>query len=173
VIAHYEGEVIMRRRLVLLGLILILAVISSGVPGVARAQASTQTTISTTLLTNFTYACPDELVFLSGEATVLVHNTRTATGKEISSFTFRLDDVTAVGAESGTVYTVQGVQASGFIGPFFFLDPATAALSRFVETWVLLPEGGGKPLSFQQTFVLVLNPDLELVAFHLTDPECA
>jgi hypothetical protein len=162
----------MRRALRLLGLMFIIAALSSGVPGVARAQAVTETETFTTLFDNAVLTCPDELVILNGESTFLAHFTINATGGASTEFRFLLDDVTGVGAESGTIYAVHGVTTTGSTGPGFFLDPVTATVSRFVQTWLLLPEGGGKPLSFQETLVAVFNPDFELVAFHFTEPEC-
>jgi hypothetical protein len=162
----------MRRPVRLLGLTLVVAAVVGGAAGPARAQAVTETTTFTSFFDNAVLTCPDELVILNGEATVVAHVTVNATGGSTSMFRFLLDDVTGVGAESGTVYAVQGVTTTGSTSPGFFLDPARADVNRFAQTWVLLPEGGGKPLSFQETTVAVFNPDFELVAFHFTEPEC-
>jgi hypothetical protein len=162
----------MRRALRSLGLMFIIAALSSSASGVARAQAVTETETLTSFFDNAVLTCPDELVILNGESTFLAHFTVNATGGLSSEFRFLLDDVTGVGAESGTIYAVHGVTTTRSTGPGFFLDPVTADVFRFVQTWLLLPEGGGKPLSFQETLVAVFNPDFELVAFHFTDPEC-
>jgi hypothetical protein len=162
----------MRRSSRFFSLMFLVAAVAGAAPAAASAQAVTETTMFTIPLDNVALTCPDEVVILSGEATVLFHGTINATGGQSAHFRFLLDDVTAVGAESGTVYAVQGVTTTGFTMPGLFLDPVTADVTRFVQTWLLVPEGGGKPLSFQETTIAVFNPDFELVAFHFTDPQC-
>jgi hypothetical protein len=138
----------------------------------AHAQAASAKTTATTSPFNFVATCPSEQIALSGEETIIQSGTVNPTGGSSAHFTFILSGM-GVGTESGTVYRLQGVSATGF----YFRDlrefPRTADLFMFVQTWVLVPEGGGQPLSFQETLVAVFNAQGELVSFQFVgDADC-
>jgi hypothetical protein len=130
----------------------------------ARAQpASAETTVTTSPF-SFIAICPSEQIAVTGEYTLVSTSSTNPTGGSSAHFTFVLSGG-GVGTERGTAYTLQGVSASGF----YFRDERdfsrTADFFMFVQTGVLVPEGGGEPLSFQETLVAVFNAQGDLVSF--------
>jgi hypothetical protein len=106
---------------------------------------------------------------VSGEWTLVSTSTTNPTGGSSAHFTFILSG-TGVGTQSGTVYRLQGVSATG---DYFRDFPHTADFFMFVQPWVLVPEDGGKPLTSQETLVAVFNAQGELVSFQFVgDPDC-
>jgi hypothetical protein len=151
----------------LLSTVVLLVIAAAQAPLGAAAQSSV------TLPLDFVATCFDEPVAISGEFTIIAENGfLNPTGGSFGHFTF-LESGTGVGLETGTTYTLHGVTSTGF----YFRDPGefhrTASTSTFVQTWVLVPENGGKPLSFQETTVVTFNAEGELVSFKfLGDPDC-
>jgi hypothetical protein len=138
----------------------------------ARAEPASADTSVTTSPFNFIAFCPDEQIDVSGEWTLVSTSTFNPTGGSSGHFTFVLSG-TGVGTESGTVYSLQGVSnTSGYFrdeGKF----SRTADFFMFVQTGILVPEGGGKPLSFQEALVAVFNAQGELVSFQFVgDADC-
>jgi hypothetical protein len=138
----------------------------------ARAQPASADTSVTTSPFDFIAICPNEQIAVSGEYTLVSTSTTNPTGGSSARGTFILSG-TGVGTESGTVYTLRGVSGSGF----YFRDerefPRTADFFMLVQTGVLVPEGGGEPLSFQETLVAVFNAQGELVSFQFVgDADC-
>jgi hypothetical protein len=146
-----------------LALLVITAVALAALFGARAEPASAATTVVTEPF-SFVANCPSEQIALSGEETVIQSGTVNPTGGSSAHFTFVLAG-TGVGTESGTVYRLQGVSASGF----YFRDERdfarTADFFMFVQTWVLVPKDGGEPLSFQETLIAVFNAQGELVSF--------
>lgn len=110
-------------------------------------------------------SCPLENVVFSGAASYVESSTFKvlSTGdKTTGTFVLNLRGVTATGETSGTEYRVVGVTSTGF--SFSFGGLATADVSRFVQTWLLLPSGGGRPLSFHQVLIATFNANGQLAA---------
>jgi hypothetical protein len=142
----------------LLAIALGVLVALSSASGAATLAASTTTTVVTgTVLT-----CPAENVVLTGVETVLAIDTGTASGHRTTQFVFNLRGVRATGQTSGTTYSVNGVSV---VGSTFAIGGAnSASTSTFVQTWLLVPSGGGKPLSFHEVLTVIYNASGALVA---------
>jgi hypothetical protein len=136
----------------------------------ALAGAVTNTT-KTTIDLDFTASCPNEQIAIDSTATFIITATSNPTGGLSGHLNFILSG-SGVGLDSGTVYSLHGV--SGSLS--YFRDErefsATANVFMFVQTEVLVREGGGKPLSFQETLVAVFNANQELVSSDYKIGEC-
>lgn len=138
---------------------------------VAAASTTQSHSSGTTDMTGDVLACPLENVVFSGSASYVESSTfkELPTGDQTTgTFLFNLGGVTATGETTGTDYRVVGVTSTGF--SFSFAGLATADVSRFVQTWLLLPSGGGKPLSFHQVLTAIFNASGQLVAFVVQGP---
>lgn len=116
-------------------------------------------------------SCPLENVVFSGAASFVESSTFEVlpTGDHTTAtFVLNLRGVTATGETSGTEYRVVGVTSTGF--SFSFGGIATADVSRFVQTWLLLPSGGGQPLSFHQVLSATFNANGQLAALVAQGP---
>jgi hypothetical protein len=113
-------------------------------------------------------ACSSENVALSGIETVLATDTITASGHRATQLVFNLRGVTATGLSSGTHFRVTGVTVTG--SSFATGTLATASTSRFVQTWLLLPIGGGPPLSFHEVLTLIYDANGSLASIASQGP---
>lgn len=115
-------------------------------------------------LTGVVLSCPSETVRFSGAATLLqTQSTTTPSGEQIATYVFNLTGVSAFGQTSNTQYRVVGATAGGF--SFSIGTGSAADTSRFVQTWLLLPASGGKPLSFHEVLTVIYNANGELASF--------
>lgn len=115
--------------------------------------------------------CPLENVVFNGTGSYSESSTfkQLPTGdRTTETFVLDLRGVTAIGETTGTQYRVVGVTSTGF--SFSFAGLATADVSRFVQTWLLLPSGGGPPLSFHQVLSATFNANGQLAAFVAQGP---
>lgn len=116
-------------------------------------------------------SCPLENVVFNGTASYVESSTFKAlsTGDQTTAtFLLNLQGVTATGEATGTQYRVVGVTSTGF--SFSFAGLASADVSRFVQTWLLLPSGGGPPLSFHQVLSATFNANGQLAALVAQGP---
>jgi hypothetical protein len=152
-------------------LVISVALAALVLAGTAAAATTHSTSFHTEDVTGTVLTCPNENVVFSGSITVLETSTlvQLPTGFQSSgSFLFNFDGVTATGQTSGTVYRVVGVTATGF--SFSFGGFASASVSRFVQTWLLIPSGGGEPLSFHEVLNVVYDANGALVAVVFQGP---
>jgi hypothetical protein len=138
---------------------------------VAAASVTHTTSSGTINFSGDVLTCPLESVVFSGSASYVESSTfkeLTPGDQTTATFLFNLQGVTASGETTGTRYRVVGVTSTGF--SFSFAGLATADVDRFVQTWLLLPSGGGPPLSFHQVLNLTFNAMGQLVAFVAQGP---
>jgi hypothetical protein len=136
-------------------------------PRPALASAEVMTGHTTLDLTGAVLTCPSEEVRFDGTASVVSHSTLNPSGGFTARLVFDLRGVTAVEVSTGTPYRVVGVTSTGFS-----FDRG-ASTSTFVQTWTLVPLGGGDTLSFQEVLVVVFDSSGELVALISNGPrEC-
>ena len=131
------------------------AVVAAVAAPAGFAGAGVTVTHGTVDLTGAVLSCPDENVVFTGTASFLSTARATPGGQSGGQFLFNLNGVTAVGQTSGTRYTVVGVTSTGI----------TTRSFMSVQTWLLLPVGGGKPLSFLHLLTHIVNANGESVAF--------
>lgn len=151
----------MRKALVSAALLLALVAVP-----VALADTTT-----TTFHLDFVAVCPSENVAISADVVSRTSSTTNPTG----GFTAHITDIvsgTGTGLVTGTTYTLRGVTETSI----YFRDPRTfsqtADVFESAQTWVLVPTGGGKPLSFQETLLGVINANGERVVISGSEPEC-
>lgn len=153
-----------------------VAVILATLPLASAAVASTSHTHSTGTVDygGDVLTCPLESVLFSGSGSYVESSTfkeQPNGDRTTAHFLFNLRGVTATGVTSGTQYRVAGVTSTGF--SFSFAGAPGADVNHFVQTWHLLPSGGGPPLSFHQVLNLTFNANGQLVAFVAQGPaEC-
>lgn len=138
---------------------------------VAAASITHSHSSGTTDFTGDVLTCPVEQVVFSGTASYVESSTlkELSTGDQTTgTFLFNLRGVTATGETSGMEYRVVGVTSTGF--SFSFAGLATADVSRFVQTWLLLPSGGGAPLSFHEVLNATFDASGRLVALVTQGP---
>jgi hypothetical protein len=138
---------------------------------VAAASITQSHSSGTIDVTGEVLTCPLERVIFSGTASYLESSTlkELSTGDQTTgTFLLNLHGVTATGETTGTKYRVAGVTSTGF--SFSFAGLATADVSRFVQTWLLLPSGGGAPLSFHQVLSATFDASGRLAAFVVQGP---
>jgi hypothetical protein len=138
---------------------------------VANASTTQSHSSGTIDFTGDVLTCPLEKVVFSGAGSYLESSTlqELSTGfHTTATFLFNLRDVTATGEATGTEYRVVGVTSSGY--SFSFGGLATGSVSRFVQTWLLLPSGGGTPLSFHEVLSLTYSAQGQLVALVAQGP---
>lgn len=111
-------------------------------------------------LTGSVLECSTDTVTLSGAyrftETGFLNQLPNGTWFSHGSLSFALEGVTGVGA-SGTSYRVVGATHLGY---GFVFGPASSGrdVEDSTETWTLVPNGGGRPLSFREHFVFVVTP---------------
>jgi hypothetical protein len=138
---------------------------------VATASTTQSHSSGTIPFTGDVLTCPLENVVFSGTGSYLESSTleQLSTGYHTTAtFLFNLRGVTATGATTGTKYRVVGVTSTGY--SFSFGGLASASVSRFVQTWLLLPSGGGAPLSFHEVLSVIYNAQGQLVALVAQGP---
>lgn len=138
---------------------------------VAAASTTVSHSSGTIDFTGDVLTCPLENVVFSGTGSFVESSTfkELSTGDQTTAtFLFNLRGVTATGQTSGTEYRIVGVTSTGF--SFSFAGLASADVSRFVQTWLLLPAGGGTPLSFHEVLNVIFNANGQLVAFVAQGP---
>lgn len=140
------------------------------VAGAANAQAEVDYTRGTLDFNGAELTCPKENVFFEGVSTYFIKSVRTPSGVNAATFLFNLNGVTAVGATSGTVYRVVGVTATGFSD--LTLEQQRATTYRFVQTWLLVPVGGGEPLTFHEVDQVIWDANGTPVVFLFRLTEC-
>jgi hypothetical protein len=143
-----------------------LALSSVAAASITRSHSSGTIDVGGDVLT-----CPLEHIVFSGRASFVESSTfkELSTGDQTTAtFLFNLRGVTATGETTGTEYRVVGVTSTGF--SFSFAGLATASVSRFVQTWLLLPSGAGAPLSFHEVLSATFNASGQLVAFVVQGP---
>jgi hypothetical protein len=159
-----------------LALVAFLVSILAAMPASVRADSGVTTSKGISDLTGDVLTCPSENVVFSGlstwSSTGFVHEIGNGTGfSSHGTLIFNLNGVTAVGQTSGTQYRVTGVTATGFSFTFGAAD--TADVDRFVQTWMLVPVSGGKPLSFHEIFIVIFGPaDQPILFFHQGPRDC-
>jgi hypothetical protein len=111
--------------------------------------------------------CSSEDVVFSGTGTESGIFVLTPSSVRAIHLTFNLSGVTAVGLTTGTHYRVNGVTTttSTFAAP----EPRADANS-WIQTWLLVPEGGGRPLSFHEVMITVFDASGNLVSLVWRQP---
>jgi hypothetical protein len=140
-------------------LVLCAGALVASLPATARAD---MVDVTGTVLT-----CPSENVVFQGSYTFFSKATLTQVGSggfhSQGVLVSSLRGVTAVGQTSGTQYRVVGVSASNF--SFSFGTSGSASINKFVQTWQLVPVGGGPTLSFHEVFVHVFDANTKEAVF--------
>src|SRR5512133_240284 len=153
----------MRARLLLAAAIAITSSVAAA--PVADAGAIHSKLRGTDDWTGVVLTCPSENVIFSGVGTFSETDTLTPSGHRAAELLSNLNGVTAVGQTSGTRYRVVGVTSTGFSFSAGAGSPNTADVSRFAQTWLLVPLGGGTPLSFHEVLTVVFDAQGNLVSF--------
>jgi len=141
------------------------------VSGTASAQADTFHAQESFDVTGAVLTCPDENVIFNGTITTLITGVTTPTGVVLAAFVWNLSGLTAVGETTGTVYRVEGVTAYSYTS-FDPLGQPRSTANTVVETWLLVPVGGGETLSFQEVLHVTWDASGNLVSFTSTASEC-
>jgi len=155
----------MAKRLVCVALLLAVA---AALPG--RADAATvRQTIDTT---GRTLSCGGQTIVFSGAYTMTARDDtrQVANGwRSNGVLTANFSAVTATNQSTGAVYNVVGVTSTTYSFAFGGLD--TADVHTFVQTWKLIPVGGGTPLTFQEVLVHVFDSSGNEVVFRDLGPQ--
>jgi hypothetical protein len=142
-------------------IVAVAAAVAVLMPSTALADSGVTIVKGSSDITGAVLTCPTENVVFSGTYTYteigFVNQIGDAAWSSHGTFISSFNGVTAVGQTSGTEYRVVGVTASGY--NFTFGTADTADTSRWVQTWMLVPVGGGMPLSFHEMFVVIFGPD--------------
>lgn len=156
------------RRAILAAAVFLGALSLTSVAAASITQSHSSGTID---FTGDVLTCPAENVVFSGAGSYQETSTlkQLTTGYQTTgTFLFNLRGVTATGETTGTQYRVEGVTSTGF--SFSFAGLGTASVSRFVQTWLLLPSGGGAPLSFHEVLSVIYDANGQLVALVAQGP---
>jgi hypothetical protein len=105
--------------------------------------------------------CSTDTVVLSGSyrytESGFVNQLGNGTWFSRGTLSFDLAGVLGTGA-SGVSYRLVGATSVGYA--FFFGATSSGIdVEHWTQTWLLLPQSGGPPLSFRETFVLVVMPN--------------
>ena len=111
--------------------------------------------------------CSTEDVVFSGTGTESGVFVLTPSTVRAIHLTFNLSGVTAVGLTTGTNYRVTGVTTttSTFAAP-----KPRADANSWIQTWLLVPEGGGRPLTFHEVMITVFDANGDLVSSVWQEP---
>jgi hypothetical protein len=137
-------------------------------PASAGAAASVQQFRTAADFTGAVLTCPTENVIFNGTATSVETVVVTPTQVRLFAFTTNLNGLTAVGVTSGTLYRVTGVTTGAATDAI--LPQTRSTTSTSIQTWLLIPEGGGKPLSFKETLKVTWDANGNLVNLFLLQP---
>lgn len=138
-----------------------VAVLALGASPAASGEATVIVSHTTSDFTGAVLTCPTEQVVFSGTATTVSTSVITPSLRRSDTFVTNLSGLTAVGQTTGTVYRVTGVTHASFSDAIGGETKATT--STFVQTWLLVPTGGGTTLSFQEILTATFDPEDELV----------
>jgi hypothetical protein len=140
--------------------------------GTASAQAETFNVHETFDVTGGVLTCPEENVIFNGTIASVITGVTTPTGVFLSAFVWNLGGLTAVGEATGTVYRVVGAETYSFTSFSEPLGQPRSTANTFVQTWLLLPVGGGQPLRFQEVMHVTWDQDGNLVSSVFIPSDC-
>jgi hypothetical protein len=120
----------------------------------ARAALAADVTVGSIDLTGATFTCTVGPVVFAGTGTFRSITTSVASGATTAALVVDLRGVTANASATGVTYAVRGVTATGFLVPA--PGSGSASVTRFVQTWTLVPLSGGRTISFHEVLNVVV-----------------
>jgi hypothetical protein len=142
------------------------------VPVTASAQADTFNVQETFDVTGGVLTCPDETVIFNGTIATLGTGVTTPTGVFLSAFVWNLSGLTGVGETTGTVYRVVGAETYSFTSFSEPLGQPRSTANTFVQTWLLVPVGGGQTLRFQEVMHVTWDLNGDIVSSVFIPSDC-